>query len=132
MKRPQTKLMPDWADTIESLDIESERAYGVAVDVAFLKLLDTIKEFEKDWGIKLDDYLANLYVDDGHVDEVTGMVIKALKNTATWRDIAEMLFTADENRSVFILSDNGHLYAVSDEDFYDLRNKIVDHLREYK
>ena len=131
MKRPQTKLMPDWADIFESLDIESGMNSGVAVDVAFLKLLDAIKEVEKDWGIKLD-YLPDLYVDDGHIDEVTGVITHALKNTATWRDIAAMLSTADENRSVFILSDNGHLYAVSDEDFYSLRNQIVDHLREYK
>lgn len=132
MKPQQSRFIPDWADIIEGIEIEDSKDYGVSVDVAFLTLLDVIKAFEQDWNISLDDYKPDLYVDDGHVDEVTWAIAHAIENTGTWRDIAEMLSTADENRSVFILSEDGHLYAVNHEDFYDLRNKIVARLREYK
>lgn len=138
-----------WIKKFKNVDIQKSKNWGASVDKAFSDLFDVMSDCINETDVccfsdclPYDIYFggdANVDVTEdafGIVggesdDEVTEMIADAIGNTATWRDIAIMLDTADWDRKVFILSEDGRLYAVTDHDFYETKDAVIDYIKNY-
>lgn len=109
--------------------IPEKKDYGGEIDRAFGKLYDLIEDCRmKAWPYlkyRISNNIPDIYFGSGDEDEVTDAILQALDTAGTWRDIAAMLESADVNRDVFVLSDDGHLYPVDYDDFITVKEAVI-------